>query len=487
MIIGAGAFQSKQLTSVTAPNSVTNIGNYAFQSNQLTNVIIPDSVTNLGSYAFSHNQLTSLQLSNSLTAISSNAFYSNKLTDLTIPDSVVTIDRFSFYGNQLTGLTIPDGVTAIGVTAFANNKLTSIQLGSSIKTIGINAFYGNQLVSVTIPDSVTTIGASAFYGNRLTSLQLGSSVTTIGSEAFQFNQLTNVIVPNSLTSIGSLAFARQNPLGSGWTGDRDTLWYARLLIYPFNTHSLADSTAILGANNNGGYLINPASATTNYVDSRGNELKSSETVTGKLPDGTALTNYLVTQGPTIADSSNPVELAAYTRAGAEKSFTPPVIGGYVTPAAQTKTLAAGENIVTFVYYTQAEVDAQNTPKVTVAPSSPTTITVSWNPIPTANTYTIQYKPKGSGEWKTATVITDSATSTYTIEGLAAGASYDIKILTALQDGTSTTSALVSTTLMGMSGKGLAETGEKLYLLAGVGEAVFIVGLAAAIFVLRRSR
>lgn len=45
----SGAFA---LTSVTMPNSITNIGSHAFQGNALTSVTIPTSVTNIGERAF---------------------------------------------------------------------------------------------------------------------------------------------------------------------------------------------------------------------------------------------------------------------------------------------------------------------------------------------------------------------------------------------------------------------------------------------------
>ena len=50
--IGASAFASNQLTSVTIPASVTTIGASAFSSNQLTSVTIPTGVTTIGASAF---------------------------------------------------------------------------------------------------------------------------------------------------------------------------------------------------------------------------------------------------------------------------------------------------------------------------------------------------------------------------------------------------------------------------------------------------
>jgi len=183
--IGKDAFNNKNLTGVTIPDSVVSIGQAAFAFNKITSITIPNSVTTIERGAFSNNQINSAIISNNLTSININVFRNN----------------------QLTSVTIPNRVTSIGGSSFLDNKLTSVTLGNNITTIGDYAFSNNQLTSVNIPNSVTSIGKSAFSNNKLDSVTLGKSITTIGDNAFRNNQLTSITIPNSVSHIGYMAFA----------------------------------------------------------------------------------------------------------------------------------------------------------------------------------------------------------------------------------------------------------------------------------------
>lgn len=69
------AFAGSNLTDITIPNTVTDIGVGAFQYSDLTSIIIPNGVTKIWAGAFHHcTSLKSVTLSNSITQIQRDAF-----------------------------------------------------------------------------------------------------------------------------------------------------------------------------------------------------------------------------------------------------------------------------------------------------------------------------------------------------------------------------------------------------------------------------
>jgi uncharacterized protein YjdB len=88
------------LTSITIPNSVTNIGICAFAvCKNLVSIIIPNSITSIEVGVFSDcTSLTSITIPKSVTSIEIDAFsYCTNLTSVTIPNSVTSIEEAAFY------------------------------------------------------------------------------------------------------------------------------------------------------------------------------------------------------------------------------------------------------------------------------------------------------------------------------------------------------------------------------------------------------
>ena len=189
--IAGGAFSGSGLTSVTIPDSVTNIGYGAFSGcRDLTSIVVESnnpSFSSLGGVLFSGDKTTLV------------GFPGGRKGTYDVPDSVTRIGDYAFYGcSGLASVTIPDSVTRIGDYAFYGcSGLTSVTIPDSVTSIGTYAFYGcSGLTSVTIPDSVTSIGANAFEGcSGLASVTIGNGVTRIGDYAFYgCSGLTNISV-----------------------------------------------------------------------------------------------------------------------------------------------------------------------------------------------------------------------------------------------------------------------------------------------------
>lgn len=223
--IGSNAFDGKNITAVTIPESVQYIGMRAFyECTGLTAITIPAAVQYIDEQAFDRcTSITSITFGpgSQLYFINGGAFSDTAITSISIPAGVETIREGAFMGcSKLTSINIPNGVTIIEDETFSGcSELTSITIPSEVTKIDQYAFDGcSALTSITIPTKVSTIGRNAFRGcATLTSITIPSGVTIIEDETF--SGCTNLATVNfaadiSLSSIGGSAFQGCTALSS---------------------------------------------------------------------------------------------------------------------------------------------------------------------------------------------------------------------------------------------------------------------------------
>jgi hypothetical protein len=180
---------------------VVSIGDNAFTGFGLTSVTIPNSVTNIGMGAFCICfGLTSVTIGNGVIYIGMGAF--TECTGLTN----ITMDALNTVYCSVNGVVFNKSTNTL--IRYPGGKMGSFTIPNSVTSIGSDAFDGcSGLTNLTIGTSVTNIGSYAFfYCYRLTNVTIGINVTSIGDYAFSRCWLTKVTIPNSVTSIGSYAF-----------------------------------------------------------------------------------------------------------------------------------------------------------------------------------------------------------------------------------------------------------------------------------------
>ena len=145
------------------PSSVCHVSNIKYPNTR--KIILPENITCIGDFAFANCNITEISLPNSINDIGEGAFYCCEyLSEIILPDGITNIPDYAFGGcENLSNITIPNSVTNIGTCAFYWCGFSNIVIPNSGTNIGESAFCGCERVdNLIIPDSVTTIGPDAF-------------------------------------------------------------------------------------------------------------------------------------------------------------------------------------------------------------------------------------------------------------------------------------------------------------------------------------
>lgn len=171
-------------------------------------VVIPETVVynnrsfrvmKILSSAFENcRELTSVSLPNSITEIQSNAFSRNSaLVNVNLPTGLTYIGSSAFSGCSVESFSFPEGLTTIGSGAFSGcSYIKSIHLPNSLEVLDENAFKNCiNLEEFNIPSKITILKRGVFSGcKEISSITIPKQVVTLESDAFYQCYKCNKIV-----------------------------------------------------------------------------------------------------------------------------------------------------------------------------------------------------------------------------------------------------------------------------------------------------
>ncbi len=207
--ISEGAFsKNKNISSVTIPDTVTEIGKNAFAGSYVKTVKMGENLTTLGENAFFQCvYLEDITLSPSIKEIPNSCFYScTRLENIEIPEGVEFIDDSAFWGcSHLVNISLPSSLISIGSYSFAENiKLEKLTLPENLGEIKSYAFFQcSALKELNLPNSTKRVGEFSFAEcTALESLNLNEGLEWIGASAFDTCSVTSVKIPQTVKDLG---------------------------------------------------------------------------------------------------------------------------------------------------------------------------------------------------------------------------------------------------------------------------------------------
>ena len=214
---GHNLYVNNVLSTVTVPNTVTQVKQYVFTGID-NDVVLSNSVTSIGKCVFFKSTTDSVILNNGLLSIGESAFNSNTgIIGIEIPDTVTSIGAYAFSNmTSLKSITVPGSVTTVGDRMFEGcTALEEVTIGNGVPKLSSYMFHNcSSLESISVSDGVISVDYECFWNcTKLKKVVLPGSVETFGNWAFEnCSSMKYLVIPDGVTSIPGNALSACNSL-----------------------------------------------------------------------------------------------------------------------------------------------------------------------------------------------------------------------------------------------------------------------------------
>ncbi len=199
-VVADQAFYKSELTSLSLPSTIREIGQFSYARSALTEASVPEGVETISYGAFYHcDDLQTVNLPSTVINVEPKAFEHTALTDgflnnsRYVPSVISSENDFLICGDVLLAyrgiapsFDVPYGVRLIAAGAFAGHEeIEAVNLPDTCQIICEGAFEGcSSLALVNVGEELSIVRDRAFAGTALTSVMLPKTYSREGLQAW---------------------------------------------------------------------------------------------------------------------------------------------------------------------------------------------------------------------------------------------------------------------------------------------------------------
>lgn len=212
-VIKAAAFkETKNLNTISLPDTIKTIGKEAFYNSGIENIHLPENLKQIGTMAFAKSGLKNIVIPNKTKGLGEYAFLDcEELTEATLPESVTKIPSGIFEKCYNLKTVNAPNVNTVCEHAFYDCRNLEAFDFSKLQSLGPMAFAYTGICKAVFSDKFSELGVSVFYSckNLQTVDMKTCKIQEIPYQCFCFcNELKDIQLPQDVTIFDSDCFLR---------------------------------------------------------------------------------------------------------------------------------------------------------------------------------------------------------------------------------------------------------------------------------------